>query len=357
MKIINVLRSHAWGGLELYTLDFIKKNAPASSLLCPKGSRLSQEAQAKGIHVTHSWQALFKNWDIIHVHQRQDLPGVRLSLMGRNKIKLIYTLMMNAPKKDDAYHRWIYQRVDALLTSSKWVKEEVQKNFPISKEKVFWVPYGRDFTQESKEILAQKNTLLPKNQNKIIFGTLCRLDRAKGVVEIAKSLDFLDAATQKQIEIWIIGDPTLKRLEGVTPIYEPDSEAVKSELLSLSAKYPDQLKLLPFQKNPWPYLASMDVFILGSYNETYSLSVLDAMSLGVSVIGTEAGGTIEQIGQNQERGVLIKPKNAQSIAGAIELYLKDQSLILSKGNSAKSWVLNGHSWPLNQKLITEIYNS
>ena len=43
-----------------------------------------------------------------------------------------------------------------------------------------------------------------------------------------------------------------------------------------------------------PYLLASDYFVLGSYDEMYSLSMIDAMMAGCFVIGTNNGGHAEQ---------------------------------------------------------------
>ncbi|MNY65380.1 GDP-mannose-dependent alpha-(1-6)-phosphatidylinositol monomannoside mannosyltransferase [compost metagenome] len=73
------------------------------------------------------------------------------------------------------------------------------------------------------------------------------------------------------------------------------------------------------------------------------------------VIGTNAGGTPEQIGKN-ERGALVEPHSSLSIAEGIRHYLKNPSLIESQGKIARKWVLAQHSWELTLKETLAIYS-
>jgi hypothetical protein len=150
IKILHVLNSKSWGGLEQYTVEFIKHLDFAENyLLCPKHSILSQKAASENILVTHSWSILFDSWDIYHVHQRQDLMWVRLALLFNSKAKFFYSLMMNAPNKNCPHHFWIYKRLDYLFSSSKTIVEQVKKNFPVRHSVAQWLPYGRSVTEES----------------------------------------------------------------------------------------------------------------------------------------------------------------------------------------------------------------
>lgn len=359
MKILHILRSEAWGGLELYTLEFIQNNNSNNTnnktfLLCKKNSRLEKEAKERGIPVLTKWYELFKKWDVYHVHQRQDLLLTRLALLGRPKPCFYYSLMMNAPLKKKWHHNFIYSRVNGLMTSSVKVMEDVKNNFPIQSSKVYHLPYGRVFPELKSETPNEfyKN----KKEGRVVFGTLCRLDRGKGLVELVSSLDYLSEQVRDKIQIWIMGEPTLKKIKkDQTPIYEDDSLQVQNFLLEYQNKYPDQILLFGYHKNPWPFLECLDVYVVASYEETYSLSVLDAMSLGKPVLGTQSGGTTEQIGEHQERGYWVTPRSAESLAQGIQRSLADDSF-QSKGQVAKCWVKNLHSWENNKNLLKKIYS-
>ncbi|MBK7865882.1 MAG: glycosyltransferase family 4 protein [Ignavibacteriales bacterium] len=83
--------------------------------------------------------------------------------------------------------------------------------------------------------------------------------------------------------------------------------------------------------------------MLPTHNEMYSLSVIDAMLMGLPVIGTNAGGTTEQIGNN-ERGLLVTPGSSLSIAEAIRFLLNNPSETKLKGENAQIWALSQHDF-------------
>ena len=73
-----------------------------------------------------------------------------------------------------------------------------------------------------------------------------------------------------------------------------------------------------FATEPAPYLALMNLFLLSSDTEGTSMTLLEAMSLGLPVVATEAGGTPEIV----EHGVtgLLTPVGDE---GAFSLAIKD----------------------------------
>ncbi|HPI41697.1 MAG TPA: glycosyltransferase family 4 protein, partial [Pseudobdellovibrionaceae bacterium] len=267
------------------------------------------------------------------------------------------------PPKKDLYHRWIYQRLNAVITSSSWVQSEIQNNFPIEPSRARRIRYGRPSLQKSSpvEVLKVKNNL-DSDLRKIIFGTACRIDPGKGIKELALALEKIQPELLDKMELWIIGEPTLlKTHPDGTPEYEPKSDELNHWLIEFQKKYPKTLKLIPFQKNLQLYLSAMDVFILASHGETYSLAVIDAMMLGLPVIGTNSGGTPEQItggnpGLDNSRGLLVEPHSPLSLAQAIEKLILSPELRKSFSIAAEEWSQREHSWEKTIKHMMDLYH-
>ena len=266
---------------------------------------------------------------------------------------------MSAPAKKDIFHKFIYKQVNAITSSSEILNQRIKKNYPVPEFKVHLLRYGRDqnkFDKNIEEALFIRK-LWNTKEKELVFATMCRLDSAKGVREIAESLLHLKLEVKNKIKIWIIGEPTLLYTNTLgEPVYEKQSLQLYEWLKSFIAKSEGKIELIPFQKNIKPYLDAMDVFILATYKETYSLSVLDAMSASLPVIGTNSGGTPEQI-KHMERGYLIEPKSSQSIAAAITYYVENQERILQHGAASYLWVKQEHDWYKTINELKELYNS
>jgi glycosyltransferase involved in cell wall biosynthesis len=74
----------------------------------------------------------------------------------------------------------------------------------------------------------------------------------------------------------------------------------------------------------------------------YSLSVIDAMMAGCLVIGTNNGGTVEQLSHN--RGFLIEAKSATAIADALVRAEKNPKEKEKIRKAAQAWVMKEHTW-------------
>ena len=368
MRILHVLRSNAWGGLELYSLDFIQqlKNTLGieGQLLAVPHSKVWLEAEKRNIAVRSSWPSR-KSIDAIHVHRRQDLPAARFRLINSSK-KFFYSLYMSAPAKKDLYHRWIYSRLDGLASSSEWVCENVRKNFPVRGERVHCIRYGR-LNQipvwSPDEILnfRQQNGAQPGD---LVICSMSRIDPEKGVGTLAQAFLKLSPSAQKRIRLWIIGDPTLlHRTADGNNIYEEASLQLDRELKEI--KHP-RIHLIPFQSQPEGFLQSSDLFYLGSTEETYSLAVIDAFLRAKPVLGTYSGGTIEQLADSEPsgnshprgpRGFFFEPKNTDSLCSQLEILAEtSDSELHAFGQRAQLWAQHEHNWSTTLEKWKNIYN-
>jgi len=80
-----------------------------------------------------------------------------------------------------------------------------------------------------------------------------------------------------------------------------------------------QLSVMPFKRDQRELagvLASCDVLVHPGDCETFGLIVLEAMACGLPVVGTNGGGVAELV--DEQTGILARPNDADSLAGAIE---------------------------------------
>ena len=178
-----------------------------------------------------------------------------------------------------------------------------------------------------------------------IVVSLCRLDPMKGVREFADATAHMPAKLKKSFIFVQIGEPTIIAYDAhKKPVHLPESEAAFQYLRHFEEHQHDGCRyvLLPFQKDFIPYLKAADYFVLGSYDEMYSLSLVDAMMAGCCIIGTNNGGTTEQLSGG--RGILIEAKSAAAIADAVASAEVNPPLRKKLQKAASTWVQREHGW-------------
>ncbi len=99
----------------------------------------------------------------------------------------------------------------------------------------------------------------------------------------------------------------------------------------------DRVRLLGAVDDVRPVLAAADVAVLTSIAETFSMARLEAMSMGLAVVGSDVGG----MGEAVEPGVtgdLVRPGDADALAGALERILGDDAARQRMGRAARALV-------------------
>lgn len=85
------------------------------------------------------------------------------------------------------------------------------------------------------------------------------------------------------------------------------------------------VEFIGFRESPEKYLTSFDIFLLSSSSEGFSISTIEAMSVGIPVICTASGGP-EEIVEHGKTGLLVKPESAQAIADGIQGLLEEKTV-------------------------------
>ncbi|MBE2192950.1 MAG: glycosyltransferase [Anaerolinea sp.] len=184
---------------------------------------------------------------------------------------------------------------EAALAS--WIQ---QADFP--PEKCSVIPNGVEVTKfrTTAEQRKQWRTKHCFPENALIFGSTGRLAPEKGYDVL------IDAAAMLLKE----GLPIFVVIAGDGPLHQH----LNTRIVELGIQ--NNVYLIGFQENVQALLAGLDVFVLPSFSEGLSLSLLEACVSGLPCIATAVGGTVELLGNG--RGKLITPGSPQELAAAME---------------------------------------
>jgi glycosyltransferase involved in cell wall biosynthesis len=96
------------------------------------------------------------------------------------------------------------------------------------------------------------------------------------------------------------------------------------------------------------------VFVFPSLKEGMPLALLEAMSCGKAVVGSDISG-INDIITHMENGLLVPPRDPEAIANAILTLLADKKLRTRLGQNARQRMVNRYSWNLISDKIEKVY--
>ncbi len=372
-----ILTSTSWGGLELYVCTLAVTLAQSGwkpVVLCVPGSKVEQFLHDHSIETYPSTGSGYFNVhdillaqkiirkrgiSVVHSHTRFDIWTASWAVRGFPKVRLFHSVYMNVAAKKDFLHRWIYKRADGIFSSSEIINREIRERYPVQPSRVHLLRYGITLNDFSRNDAVRRETrrTLGVSENEILVGILGRIDVQKGVREFTESYLLLPKEKREAIKYLIIGEPTILRTrEDGSQEYEPESKACDEYITSFIAQNHLEKNIIRvgFRKMIVPYLSAMDIFVLPSYAEMYSLSVINAMAMGLPVIGTKAGGTEEQI-ESGVRGTLIEPRDPAAIARAVEYYADHPETRAAHGAEAEKYASANHSMSTTIATLLDFY--
>jgi glycosyltransferase involved in cell wall biosynthesis len=103
--------------------------------------------------------------------------------------------------------------------------------------------------------------------------------------------------------------------------------SLMAELTALIAELgvEGNIHFLGFQQDCAGFLSQMNMFLLSSKSEGFSISTIEAMATGLPVLVTRCGGP-EEIVTHDVNGWLVEPENPTAIAEGLEVLLADEAL-------------------------------
>ena len=236
------------------------------------------------------------NFDLIHAHYLTDIYYAS-NIKKKLNIPVVGTehwskVNVDKPNSNVTYMASSsYGNIDKLISVSESLRKRIQNNFNIDSTVI--------------HNLIDTTHLLPLKENKskypfriVLVGSLIPL---KGFDFFIRSLA-KSKIIDKDIEVKIIGG---------------GSEHNKLQMLIDNLDLSSKITLLGQQprKIIFEELNNANLFVLPSYSENFSVSVLEALANGLPVIATICGGIRECI--NDSNGILVKVGNEKEMSLAL----------------------------------------
>jgi glycosyltransferase involved in cell wall biosynthesis len=299
------------------------------------------------------------NVSVLHVHFHRDIWVASAAVRSDRRRKLFLSVYMGVDSKNDPFHRWVYGRVDALFSSSEELNSRLHLLYPVPKEKIHFLPYGRRLETYRRD-LPRRQTLrrrLNVSEDEVLVGTMVRIDPGKCVMDFARSFLYLGNDVQDKTRYVIIGEPTRKgHASPDESPFEPHCVAYLNDLKTFIAehKLDEKIILLGYQEDLPEYLNAMDLFVFPSRDELYSLVVLDAMCTALPVVAARAGGNLRQVidGVN---GMLFTVGDSGEIAQEISAYVRDPSMRKVHGAAGRQFVEQHHGMERTLGMLLAFY--
>ncbi len=226
------------------------------------------------------------------------LASVKTRIIARVANKPVYYCQDNQPIKQIKYwlFRYLYNHSHCVICVSESLKSELLKLYDLKDEqvKVIYNPPGIiSASNHEKTIPARKNTY-----KLVTIGRLVKQKNHKLFIDIVANL-------RKHIccEGFIVGTGVLK-----------DELKKHAKLQAVD----DRIHFVDYIENPVGYLQSADVYLLTSYYEGLSGSLIHALISGVNIVSVNCEHGVAEILDNGQFGTLLTSYSAADYVDAIK---------------------------------------
>jgi glycosyltransferase involved in cell wall biosynthesis len=340
--------SRGWGGLEMASAQWaslFQKHGHTGLSICAPGSPLEQRLKEQNLpYVTREFREYFSPmnslWlrryvieqkiDVIFLQSLRDLWVVSPALWGTN-IKLVgfAQMWLSGINKKDPLHTLIHNRMDALVTLTEDHCAQILKCIPFPREKTIILPNSIDTSRFGHQ---WRNENLRNEfgaaMNDVLIGIVGRLDRQKGQKELIEAFaKTKEKFPGKNLKLVLVGEATL---DHDTSYVTELKNAVK--ILNLE----NDVRFVGFRKNIPEIMASLDLFVLASYQEAFGFVVVEALASRTPVVATRSGG-VPNILQDGKYGLLAEPKNVDALTQAMVSVLSEPEKTKQRAHEAQEY--------------------
>ena len=247
--------------------------------------------------------------DVIHLHWTKDIPiAVLAKKLSKQNPKLVQTRNMNMTRfKDDFYHRLLYTNIEMMLPVTKRVAEQLKKYIPETVRPKIEVLYMG--TPKVKILSEEEIALFRKEQGMagcFAVGMVGRIEEHKGQHLLIEAIENMEG-----VELFFVGHEM--------------KEGYIEELKVLAEKrgVHNRVHFLGFMKNPMHFMQACEAMVLATPCETFGLVVIEAMSVGTTMIATKACGPMEII-TNERDGLLFHDQDVTELSEKIHRLHRDK---------------------------------
>lgn len=203
-----------------------------------------------------------------------------------------------------------YLKYDKLLFVSEDSKNSFTKQYNISNsyEEKLVIQYS---IVKSDEIKEKSNEPINIKKNSFTICAIGRLVEGKGFIDLIEAIQVINNQySNDKITLWILGEG-LQRLE-------------IEKLIQLNGLQ-NEILLLGYQDNPFPYIKAADLFVCASKTEAMPTVIIEALILKKAIVTTPVNGVNEILGHS-EYGLIAKGYTSEDLIAEILKIYTDKNL-------------------------------
>ena len=284
------------------------------------------------LHLSLELIKLKKQVDVIHLPYTSNSRLAYPMVLARKFFDIPYIIYIQGggmyPWKPKILHRLFFKHAGAIVAVSETLRKEYEKR---SGRKIKVIPPLIPFSESkiSKEELRKRYGF--SSDDKVILSV--------GSIKKIKGSDTLLYAFLELGKIYIEENNLKLLYAGEGPMKPMLEEKVKERSFDEYVKF---LGTIPHEEVPHVYKLA-DIYVISSLFEGAPLSLLEAMSNGLPIIGTDVNGINDLIAHG-ENGLLFEKENIKDLIEKIKELVENKDLSNKLGNAAKRDYLQNYEF-------------
>jgi glycosyltransferase involved in cell wall biosynthesis len=164
---------------------------------------------------------------------------------------------------------------------------------------------------------------LSVREGELVIGYVGRIVRDKGMIELIETWKQIREA-HGHVHLLVIGS------------FEPQDPVPQHTALALRTD--PRVHFLGEREDLPRWYAAMDMVVLPTYREGFPNVLLEAAAMRLPVVATRVPGCVDAV-EDGKTGILVPPRDAQTLATAVRTYLSDGDVRRRHGEAARERVL------------------
>jgi len=281
--------------------------------------------------------------DVLHLHlEYSALIGTVTALSLPAPRPVLVASIANDPHRQAAIHRYggrlLAPRIDVHIAISRGVRDAILRAYAGRPRRVETVIPGIDLRRFDRSQASPRAVAEYRRGAGRVIGTVARLATQKAIHILLEATPLL-LQQHPDIRVLIVGDGPLR-----APLEE------RARQLGVSAA----VTFAGYQEDVASAYGAMDVFVLPSRDEGYGIVFLEAMAMGVPVVGTRVIGSTEAV-EDGVTGLLVPYADAPALARAVLRILGDPDLARCLRGTAGERVRRCFGWEQSVARIEALY--